>query len=128
MTLTDGFASLAMTALVRGPAPGTPHPAPSPGIDAPIGKRPTDVPIAYREWVKKQCGGYTSTCSAPSTDSARNDQSEHIEAGNDVLRVLRGGSFGGGELFLRAADRGRVVPEGRGFDVGFGVVASRPRS
>ena len=44
-----------------------------------------------------------------------------------ILRVLRGGSFGGYELNLRATYRGGDTPDHRNDFIGFRLVSSRPR-
>jgi formylglycine-generating enzyme required for sulfatase activity len=50
---------------------------------------------------------------------------EDVDAPDDVLRVLRGGSFSSPVDFLRAAGRGRVTPVYRGDYVGFRLVFTR---
>ena len=53
---------------------------------------------------------------------------EDLEAPNDVLRVLRGGSFYFVENNLRAAYRIRYYPVFRSDFIGFRLVSSRLRS
>jgi formylglycine-generating enzyme required for sulfatase activity len=52
---------------------------------------------------------------------------ENLDAADDVLRVLRGGSFDDFASALRAALRFRLSPENRSDDIGFRVVSSRAR-
>jgi formylglycine-generating enzyme required for sulfatase activity len=52
------------------------------------------------------------------------DGRENLEAGNDVARVLRGGSFLDPAVFVRCAARFRLVPDLRGRYVGFRVVVA----
>ena len=47
---------------------------------------------------------------------------EDLDAGDDVLRVVRGGSWGGVRDYARCAYRGRVLPDDRHDDIGFRVV------
>jgi formylglycine-generating enzyme required for sulfatase activity len=50
---------------------------------------------------------------------------ENLQAPDDVLRVLRGGSFDVSENYLRAASRYGCAPDNRYDDFGFRLVASR---
>jgi formylglycine-generating enzyme required for sulfatase activity len=52
------------------------------------------------------------------------DGRENLKAGEDVLRVLRGGSFAPGRLYVRCALRGRDYPDDRVVGIGFRVVVS----
>jgi formylglycine-generating enzyme required for sulfatase activity len=52
------------------------------------------------------------------------DGREDLQAGDEALRVLRGGSFGDVRDLVRCAARGRSDPGSRGYDVGFRVVVS----
>jgi formylglycine-generating enzyme required for sulfatase activity len=54
----------------------------------------------------------------------RNDGRENLDAGRNVLRVVRGGSFYYNPRLVRCADRGRSDPSYRGNLVGFRVVVS----
>jgi formylglycine-generating enzyme required for sulfatase activity len=56
------------------------------------------------------------------------DTREDLKAPDEVLRVVRGGSFGYSENLLRAAYRLRYNPGYRGDDIGFRLVSSRLRS
>jgi formylglycine-generating enzyme required for sulfatase activity len=47
---------------------------------------------------------------------------EHLDAGNDVLRVVRGGSWLSDRDVVRCAYRGRDRPGSRSFNIGFRVV------
>jgi iron(II)-dependent oxidoreductase len=53
-----------------------------------------------------------------------NDGREDLEAGDDILRVLRGGSFSGNRLSARCAFRGRYSPYDDWSRSGFRVVVS----
>ena len=59
-----------------------------------------------------------------STDTTR----EAVDATDNILRVLRGGSFNDDANFLRAAYRSGYNPEARNYYVGFRVVSSHLRS
>ena len=50
---------------------------------------------------------------------------ENLDASNDVLRVVRGGSWGFPSLFLRCASRFRFLPDDRYYLLGFRVVLRR---
>ena len=52
------------------------------------------------------------------------DGRENLDAGNEILRVLRGGSWGGVRDGARCADRRRRYPFGRDDGLGFRVVVS----
>jgi formylglycine-generating enzyme required for sulfatase activity len=52
------------------------------------------------------------------------DGRENLEAGDEALRVLRGGSFYGNRSYARCAARGRGGPGSRGIIGGFRVVVS----
>ncbi len=52
------------------------------------------------------------------------DGRENLEAGNDVLRVLRGGSWGGNRIYARCAYRHRGRPRSRWRDLGFRIAVS----
>ena len=80
------------------------------------------------EWTRSLWGSDYREPSSRYPYSANSDETEHREAGNDILRVLRGGSFVFDEYNLRAANRSGGFPEGRFDDDGFRVVASRLRS
>ena len=53
----------------------------------------------------------------------REDGRENLKAGNDILRVLRGGSWGLCQDFARCAFRLRIDPYGRDGSFGFRVVS-----
>jgi formylglycine-generating enzyme required for sulfatase activity len=52
------------------------------------------------------------------------DGRENLEAGDDVLRVLRGGSFDRSAFYVRCAARFRYVPYLRDWNLGFRVVVA----
>ena len=52
------------------------------------------------------------------------DGREDLEAGDEILRVLRGGSCRSGQRFARCSFRDRGVPNVRGVRIGFRVVVS----
>jgi iron(II)-dependent oxidoreductase len=51
------------------------------------------------------------------------DGRENLEAGDDFLRVLRGGSFYSSQLYARCTYRGRYYPSNRDWSRGFRFVA-----
>ena len=53
------------------------------------------------------------------------DGRENLKAGNEVRRVLRGGSFNDSGRSVRAALRNLNEPGGRSYNFGFRVVVSR---
>jgi len=55
------------------------------------------------------------------------DGREDLEAGRDILRVLRGGAFDFGAWLVRCAYRGGFHPRGRRWGSGFRLVASPVR-
>jgi formylglycine-generating enzyme required for sulfatase activity len=52
------------------------------------------------------------------------DDRENLEAGKDILRMLRGGSFNNNERNVRCANRNRNNPDNRNRNIGFRVVVS----
>jgi formylglycine-generating enzyme required for sulfatase activity len=54
------------------------------------------------------------------------DGRENLEAGNDALRVLRGGSFPSGAWLVRCASRPGHLPLSRGGNLGFRVIVASP--
>ena len=47
---------------------------------------------------------------------------EALDAGDDIMRLVRGGSWGGSRELARCAWRLRVHPDFRSYDLGFRVV------
>lgn len=79
------------------------------------------------EWTRSLWGKDVISPSYRYSYDPTDPERENVEAENDVLRVVRGGSFSDDAVFLRAALRYRYFPVNRFVNVGFRVV-SRSRS
>jgi formylglycine-generating enzyme required for sulfatase activity len=79
------------------------------------------------EWTRSMWGDDYPKPSYTYPYNPKDTKRENLEAGDEVLRVLRGGSFGDSEINLRAAFRRGDFPFFRDGDVGFRVVSCRLR-
>jgi formylglycine-generating enzyme required for sulfatase activity len=79
------------------------------------------------EWTRSLWGKIVDTPSFTYEYKPNDGRRERLDAGDDVLRVVRGGSFVSSEYGLRAAIRGGYPPGHRNVGIGFRVVSSRLR-
>jgi formylglycine-generating enzyme required for sulfatase activity len=77
------------------------------------------------EWTRSLWGKDFKTSAHGYPYDPKDPARENLEAPDDILRVLRGGSFSLDANILRAANRNWNLPQFRGASVGFRVVSSR---